>query len=156
MRLWHVPVRLATGAFILDSGLKKWSANDNEELEKELYATATAAYPQLQEIDSATFRRGLAATEIALGSALLLPVVSPGVAGTALGAFSSGLLGLYLRLPGTRQSGTLRPTSEGLALAKDSWMLAIAAALVLDAAGQRLGRATRRINPARTVARVMG
>jgi hypothetical protein len=134
---------LAAGAFILDSGLEKWPTSESDDLEKELYATATAAYPQLLELDSGTFRRLLAAGEIALGSALLLPVVPPGWAGAGLGAFSTGLLGLYFRLPGMRQTGTVRPSPEGLALAKDTWLLGIAAALMIDAVGSRFRRGKR-------------
>ena len=143
MRLWHAPVRLATGAFILDSGLRKWPSEGNDDLEKELYSTATTAYPRLLQVDSATFRRLLAGSEISLGAALLLPVVPAGWAGAALGAFSSGLLGLYLRLPGMRRTGSLRPSGDGLALAKDAWLAAIAAALMMDAAGSHLRRGKR-------------
>jgi hypothetical protein len=45
--------------------------------------------------------------------------------------FSAGLLGLHLRTPGMRRAGSLRPTQQGLPIAKDVWMLG--AGLVVDA-----------------------
>lgn len=49
--------------------------------------------------------RLLAATEITLGAALLIPVI-PAAAGAGLAAFAGGLLGLYAKTPGMRQPGT--------------------------------------------------
>jgi hypothetical protein len=62
----------------------------------------------------------------------LLPVVPTAVAGAGLAAFSAGMLGLYLRTPGMRQDGSLRPTQQGTAIAKDVWMLGIAAGFIVD------------------------
>ena len=70
--------------------------------------------------------------EITLGAALLLPVVPAAVAGAGLAAFSGGLLGLYARTPGMRKEGTPFPTQQGIALAKDAWMLGIGLGLVID------------------------
>jgi hypothetical protein len=39
---------------------------------------------------------------------------------------------MYLRTPGMTLEDGLRPSPQGTALAKDIWMLGIAAALVLD------------------------
>ena len=44
--------------------------------------------------------------------------------------FSGGLLGLYLRTPGMRKPGSLAPTEQGLAIAKDSWLLGIGIGLL--------------------------
>jgi hypothetical protein len=55
------------------------------------------------------------------------------VAGAALTTFAAGLLGLYLRTPGMRQEGSLRPTQDGTALAKDVWMLGIGLGFIVDA-----------------------
>ena len=71
-------------------------------------------------------------TEIALGAALLIPVVPAAVAGAGLVAFSGGLLGLYARTPGMRKQGTPLPTQQGTALAKDIWMAGIGLGLVID------------------------
>ena len=61
-----------------------------------------------------------------------LPVVPAGLAGAALTAFALGTLGLYLRTPGLRQEGSLRPSEQGIAVAKDIWLVGIGLALVID------------------------
>lgn len=115
--------RLATGAFILNSGLGKLKAD--EATAEGMHGMACTAYPFLKKIDPVPFTKLLAWTEIAVGGALLAPFVPTRVAGLALTGFSSGLVGLYLRVPGMREPGSLRPTQDGTALAKDSWMLGI-------------------------------
>jgi hypothetical protein len=127
----QLPARLTTGAFILNAGVGKWSAD--EETAARLHGMAVGTYPFLAQLKPKDFARLLAASEIALGSALLLPVVPAGLAGAALTAFSGGLLGLYLRTPGMRQEGSLRPAQQGTALAKDVWMLGIGLSLLADA-----------------------
>lgn len=118
-----VAPRLATGAFILNSGLGKLKAD--EATAQGLHGMACTAYPFLDKLDAGRFTRLLACTEIAVGGALLAPFVPTRLAGLALTGFSGGLVGLYLRLPGMREEGSVRPTQDGLALAKDSWMLGI-------------------------------
>jgi hypothetical protein len=54
------------------------------------------------------------------------------VAGALLTGFSGGLLGLYIKIPGMRQEGSLRPTRQGIPLAKDSWLLGIGVSLLLS------------------------
>ncbi|HXC63313.1 MAG TPA: hypothetical protein VNZ67_03090, partial [bacterium] len=54
------------------------------------------------------------------------------LAGTALTAFSSGLLGMYLKTEGMHQPGSVRPTPQGVPLAKDIWMLGIGLSLLVD------------------------
>jgi hypothetical protein len=129
-RAHQVPVRLIVGAFVLNSGLSKLKGGD--ETAEQTHGTATAAYPFLGSQDPRTFTRRLGAAEVALGTALLVPVVPSLVAGAALTAFSGGLAGLYLRLPGMREPGGIRPTQQGIPLAKDSWLLGIGSALVLE------------------------
>jgi len=118
-----VAPRLATGAFILNSGLGKLKAD--EETSRSVHGMACVAYPFLKQIEPERFTRMLAWSEIAVGGTLLAPFVPTRVAGLALTGFSGGLLGLYLRLPGMREPGGLRPTHDGIPLAKDSWMLGI-------------------------------
>ncbi|MFD0689390.1 hypothetical protein [Actinomadura fibrosa] len=125
-----MPARLIVGAFVLNSGLSKLKAED--ETAQYVHGTAKTAYPFLSSQDPVEFTRKLGKAEVALGAALLLPVVPSLVAGAALTAFAAGLTGLYLRLPGTREEGSLRPTQEGIPLAKDSWLLGIGAALTLE------------------------
>ncbi len=126
----HLPPRVAAGAFILNSGLGKWSAD--EETAAQLHGFASGAYPFLGKLKPKDFVRLLSAAEIALGAALLVPVVPSAVAGVGLTAFSGGLLGLYARTPGMRKDGTPFPTQQGIALAKDAWMLGIGLGLVID------------------------
>ena len=78
------------------------------------------------------FLRLLAAGEIATGAALLAPMVSTAKAGAALTGFSGALLGLYAKTPGMRKPGSIWPTQQGTPISKDSWMLAIGLALIVD------------------------
>jgi hypothetical protein len=77
---------------------------------------------------------------MALGTALLTPFISPAIAGAALTAFSGGLVGLYMRTPSMREAGSVRPSQNGTAVAKDVWMLGIGAALLIDAASSKARR----------------
>jgi hypothetical protein len=126
----RLPGRIAAGAFILNAGVGKWSAD--EQTAARLHGMAVGSYPFLAKIKPADFARMLSVGEIALGSALLLPVVPSGLAGAGLTAFSGGLLGMYVRTPGMRREGSLRPSQQGTALAKDVWLLAIGLSLTAD------------------------
>jgi hypothetical protein len=140
-KLWHVPVRLATGAIIVDQGLQKLGAD--EDTAKWLHGQAVQAFPQFAGMDPKDFVQLLSASEIALGAALLgIGFVPSGLAGLGLSAFAGSLTRLYLTAPGTRREGTVAaPSQQGVGLAKDSWMLAIGVALVLDSV---LGSGRRR------------
>lgn len=129
VRQW--PARIATGAFILNSGIEKRSAD--EKTAAQVHGFATGTYPFLGSLEPEQFTGLLAKSEIALGSALLAPFVPAKVAGAGLTAFAAGLLGLYLRTPGMRREGSLRPTQDGLPIAKDVWLLGIGLGLLLDA-----------------------
>src|SRR5690348_12924734 len=89
----HLPPRITTGAFILNSGISKLSAD--EATAAHLHGFAAGTYPFLKKVKPEDFTRALAVTEIALGAALLIPFVPAVIAGAGLTAFSSGLLGLY-------------------------------------------------------------
>jgi hypothetical protein len=131
----RLPGRLAAGAFILNTGLGKWSAS--EETAARLHGMAVGTYPFLARIKPKDFARLLSIGEIALGTALLLPVVPAAAAGAGLTAFSGSLLGMYLRTPGMTKEDGIRPSQQGTALAKDVWMLAIGLGLVADALTDR-------------------
>jgi len=132
-RLRRAPHRLTTGAIILSAGHDKWKGD--EQTAAGVHGFATGTYPFLKKIDPPTFLRLLAAGEIAVGSALLLPVVPAAVAGAALAGFSAGLLGLYVRTPGMRRGRfDPRSTPEGLPISKDVWMLGAGLALLVDGA----------------------
>ena len=129
-KAWHIPVRLATGAFILNAGLQKRAAD--EEAAKQLHGFATTAYPEFEDTPPEKFASLLSTGEITVGALLLTPVVPTAVAGLALATFSGMLGRLYLKAPGVRQEGSLQPTEQGTALAKDVWLLAIGTALTVD------------------------
>jgi hypothetical protein len=126
----HLPTRIATGAFMLNSGIGKLKAD--EATVAQLHGFAAGTYPFLKKLKPADFVRLLAATEIALGAALVIPVVPEALAGAGLTAFSVGTLGLYAKTPGMRKPGTPLPTEQGTALAKDIWMTGIGIGLVID------------------------
>jgi hypothetical protein len=126
----HLPARIAVGAFIINSGVGKLRAVD--EMAPGVHGFASGTYPFLRKLKAKDFTRLLGATEVALGSALLLPVVPSSIAGAGLAAFSGGLLGLYVRTPGMRRPGTLLPTQEGTAMAKDMWLAGIGLSLAID------------------------
>src|SRR5204862_6029535 len=86
LRLWQLPLRLATGAYILNSGLGK--RTPNEERAKRLKAQAELAYPQFVAMEPLPFLQLLSRAEIALGIALLVPFLPSRLVGAALAVFS--------------------------------------------------------------------
>ena len=144
-RLANLPVRVAAGAFILNSGLNKLKAE--KETAQHLHGFASGAYPFLENLPPEQFTKLLGATEVGLGGALLMPlIVGDGLAGLALTGFSGGLLGLYAKTPGLRQEGSVRPTQEGTAIAKDSWLAGIGLALMANSlTSRRLHKLERKV-----------
>lgn len=132
-KLRNAPTRLATGAYILHSGLEKW--NGEPERAEGLHGFAKGAYPQLEQLPPDRFLKLLAAGEIATGTALLLPFVPSRLAGLALTAFAGGLLGLYWRTPGLHEEGSIWPTQAGIPVSKDVWMFAIGLSLLVEGGG---------------------
>lgn len=131
MRPSHIPLRLATGAFILNSGLSKRKLP--AEAAEGLQDMAANAVPQVQAMDPRVFGQTLSNGEIALGATLLMPFVPSTIAGAALTAFSGGLLRMYLRTPGmTAEGSRFRPSRQGTAIAKDSWLLGVGLSLLID------------------------
>ena len=108
MKLAHLPLRVATGAYILNSGVSKQSLEG--QAAEGLHGMAINAIPALKKIPPDQFARILSTGEIALGAALLIPFVPSALVGAALVGFSAGLVQLYLKTPGMRQSGSIRPT----------------------------------------------
>ena len=131
-RLANLPQRITAGAFILNAGLGKLKADD--EHAAAVHGMAKGTFPFLADVPPGRFTKALGASEVALGGALLLPVVSDGLAGLGLTAFAAGLMGLYLRTPGMREEGGIRPSQQGTAIAKDVWLLGIGLGLVADSA----------------------
>jgi uncharacterized membrane protein YkgB len=131
----HLPGRITTGAFILHSGLTKRQAD--AERASALHKMAAQAFPMLESVDPVTFVERLSAAEIAIGGALLAPIVSNGITGAALTGFSAGLLAMYLRTPALHVPGSIWPTQAGTAIAKDVWMLGIGLGLLLESLTDR-------------------
>ncbi|PRZ40777.1 hypothetical protein CLV47_11474 [Antricoccus suffuscus] len=130
-KLRRAPARIAAGAFILNSGVGKLSGD--EATANGIHATAAGAYPVVKKVEPKLFLKALAVGEIAVGSALLLPIVPAGLAGLALTGFAGALVGMYIKTPALHDK-YLRPTGAGVAIAKDSWLLGIGTGLVVDAA----------------------
>jgi uncharacterized membrane protein YphA (DoxX/SURF4 family) len=130
IKLRQVPPRLAAGAFFLNSGIGKLSAD--EETAAKLHGFASGTYPFLGKLNARHFTKILAVSEIAIGAMLVVPVVPGIVAGASLTAFAGGTLGLYARTPGLRKPGSLRPTENGTPIAKDSWLVGIGLGLIID------------------------
>jgi uncharacterized membrane protein YphA (DoxX/SURF4 family) len=129
-KLRHLPTRLATGSYILHSGLEKWEAD--EQTAGFIHGTAAGAYPFLKEIPPTQFVKIWAGAEIALGSALLLPLIPTRLAGLGLTSFAGSLLAMYLRTPSLHKPGSIWPTQQGIGISKDVWMLAIGLSFLID------------------------
>src|SRR5215470_13680857 len=119
-----LPGRVATGGYILHTGLEKWKGD--EARAKALHSMAANAFPVLKDIPPAQFLKLLAGSEIALGAALLAPVV-PG----ALAGFSGALMAMYARTPALRKPGSIWPSQQGTGVSKDIWMVAIGLGMVV-------------------------
>jgi hypothetical protein len=130
-KLRRAPGRIAAGAFILNAGLGKLKAD--EATAKGIHGMASGTYPMLKDVEPKKFIKGLAIGEIALGGALLLPIFPAGLVGLGVVGFAGSLLGTYWRTPGMHEAGDPRPTQAGTPIAKDVWLLALGAGLVIDA-----------------------
>ncbi|MDQ1726176.1 MAG: hypothetical protein QOK14_221 [Frankiaceae bacterium] len=133
MPIHDFPARFATGGYIAHSGWEKW--NGGEEQAKGVHAMASGAYPFLGKVPPKLFLKGLAAAEMATGAALLLPFVSNRRAGVALTSFAGGLVTMYLRTPSLHKPGSVWPTSAGIGVSKDVWMLGIGLGLLAEGSG---------------------
>jgi hypothetical protein len=141
MKISHIPPRLATGAFILNAGVGKLSAD--ADAAGRLHTMAAGTYPFLSKVDPPTFVKALAVGEIAVASVLLAPVVPAWLAGAVLTGFSGALLTMYLKTPGMTKEDGVRPTQQGTPIAKDVWMLGSGLNLFLDGLADRRRKAAR-------------
>ena len=130
MNLAHIPLRVAIGAFFLNSGLGKKDLEG--EAAEGLHGMAAGAIPPVKQVSPVTFARVLSGSEIALGAALLVPFVPSALVGAGLVAFGGGLLRLYWATPGMHEPGDPRPTQQGVPLAKDVWLVGAGLTLILD------------------------
>jgi hypothetical protein len=141
MKLSHIPPRLATGAFILNTGIGKLSADDTTA--GALHGMAAGTYPFLAKVEPPKFVRALAIGEIGVGSVLLAPIVPAWLAGGVLAGFSGALLRMYLKTPGMTKEDGIRPTQQGTAISKDVWMFGAGLGLFLDDIGDRRRKARK-------------
>jgi uncharacterized membrane protein YphA (DoxX/SURF4 family) len=130
MKLRNLPTRLATGAYILHSGIEKWHGDEDQAAG--VHGMAAQAYPPFQAMKATDFLKTLSVGEIAVGAALLTPFVPPALAGAALTGFSGALVGMYLRTDALHRPGSVWPTRQGIAVSKDVWMLGIGLGLLID------------------------
>lgn len=126
-------LRVIPGALILNSGIGKIGMP--AEASEGLQQFAATGVPAVKQIPSEKFGTVLGWSEAAVGGALLAPFVPNVVAGGALTAFSAGLLSLYFADPDNREDDGIRPSEQGMSLAKDSWLLAAGLALAASALG---------------------
>ncbi|MBL0748397.1 hypothetical protein [Nocardioides baculatus] len=122
MSLTQIPLRVTTGAFILNAGIGKLGADEGTA--QFLHGAAASTYPSLfKDMEPTKFARMLALSEIGLGAALLAPMVPATVAGAALTGFGGSLIGMYLKTPSMTLDDGVRPSQEGTAVAKDVWLV---------------------------------
>ena len=146
MKLRNLPLRLTTGAYILNSGLDKRGLP--EEAAAGMQGMASGAFPQLGQLKPQQFGTLLSTSEVAVGAALLAPFVSPVVAGAALAGFSSALLTMYWKTPGMHKPGSIFPTPDGVPIAKDAWMFGIGVSLILGSLTDKTSQVARSVSSA--------
>jgi len=139
-KLRRAPLRVAAGAYILNSGVT--TLNVDDETAKSLHGMASGTYPVLGKLEPKVFARTVAIGEITVGAMLLLPIVPPFVAGAALVGFSGAQLNMYWHTPGMHHEGSLRPTAQGTPISETVWMFGVGVGLMTDAT---LGGARERV-----------
>lgn len=135
MTIANAVLRAVPGAFVLNSGIGKLGIDEGTA--GYLQQAAAKGIPAVSQMSAKQFGQFLTYGEIAVGGALLAPFVPTRVAGLALTTFASGLVAAYFRTPEMTKDDGVRPSEEGMTLAKDIWLLAIGAALTLGGAGKR-------------------
>jgi hypothetical protein len=80
VKAWQLPPRLITGAYFLNAGLSKRDADDATA--GQLHGFAAGTYPLLGKLDAKRFTSLLSTAEIAIGAALVVPMVPAWLAGT--------------------------------------------------------------------------
>ena len=130
-KLRRAPLRVAAGAYMVNSGVTTFNVDDATA--KSLHGIASARYPVLAKLEPNVFARTLAIGEIAVGAMLLLPIVPPFIAGTALVGFSGAQLNMYWDTPGMHYEGSPRPIPDGAPISETVWMFGIGVGLMTDA-----------------------
>ena len=135
MKLSTALLRAAPGAFILNSGIGKLGLD--EDSAAGLQQMAANGVPMVENMTPAQFGKFLSYGEIAVGSALLLPFVPTRIAGAALTTFAAGLVANYFSIDSMTKDDGIRPSEDGIAVAKDTWLAAIGLALLLTGGSKK-------------------
>ena len=135
MSISNAILRGVSGAYILQSGYGKLGLPN--EAAAGIQGLAATGIPAEADMDSDTFGKFVAYSELGIGGALLAPFIPSRLAGLGLGAFSAGLLAIYFRNPAMTQDDGIRPSQDGTGLSKDLFLAAIAGALVFAPAKKR-------------------
>ena len=135
MKLSTALLRAVPGAFILNSGIGKLGLD--EESAAGLQQMAANGVPMVENLTPAQFGKFLSYGEIAVGSALLLPFVPTRIAGAALTTFASGLVANYFSIDSMTKDDGVRPSEDGIPLAKDTWLAAIGLALLISGGSEK-------------------
>lgn len=142
MKLDTALLRAVPGAFILNSGIGKLGMDEGTATY--LQQTAAHGVPMVENMTPAQFGKFLSYGEIAVGAALLLPFVPTRLAGAALTTFSAGLVANYFSIDSMTQDDGIRPSEDGTALAKDTWLAAIGVSLLLDGGSKKKKKKTKK------------
>src|SRR5699024_9137822 len=151
MKLSTALLRAVPGAFILNSGIGKLGMD--EETAAGLQQMAANGVPMVENLTASQFGKFLSYGEIAVGSALLLPFVPTRIAGAGPTTFAV-VLGSNFSSddPRTKDAG-VRPSEDGSAVARDTWLASIGLGLVLSGGSKKWprgrSRRTRRSGSAR-------
>lgn len=135
MKLDTALLRAIPGAFILNSGIGKLGMDEGTATY--LQQTAANGVPMVENMTSEQFGKFLSYGEIAVGAALLLPFVPTRVAGAALTTFSAGLVANYFSIDSMTKDDGVRPSEDGIPLAKDTWLAAIGLALMFTSGAKK-------------------
>lgn len=138
MSIVQIPLRLTSGAFILNSGINKLKLSDEQAAG--LQHMAVKGVPQLSKLTPAQFKNFVVAAEVGTGAALLLPMVPGWLAGAALTAFSGGLMSMYLNTPEMTEADGVRPSQEGTSVAKDLFLVGAGVGIMVDSVANRSGK----------------
>lgn len=126
-----IPLRLATGPFLVWTGVRKLQQPERGD---RLLESASTSLPQLVDVfgsEPERFARALGVLELGLGAWLASGLRSRG-AGLALSAFAGATLSLLFTEPANRLPGSAwEPSPRGLPLAKDVWLLGAGLSLAL-------------------------
>lgn len=126
--LSSVALRAIPGLFILNSGVGKIGMPAEASAGTQEFAAS--GIPALKNLPADKFGSILGWSETAVGGAMLAPFVSNRMAGIGVTALGAGLLTLYFNNEGNTKEDGIRPTDDGISLAKDSWLVAIGLGLI--------------------------